>query len=294
MAKNRTEGDAHHYIPKFYLKRWAGSDRRLCEFTKPYNAVRDRMVFPGGTGYLHGLYKFDTRPPDDVNFMEKKFFQTVDNDANAALEQLLALNDNLTVPIKHAWARFLMSLFHRNPEEINRSRQFVLNELPAALDDPLGAYASLRRPGDPATFEEYRAAVPKLDTDRATIMLLRNIMDSNAVGAVLCGMRWTIIKLNNSPNPLLTCDNPLMRTDGIGHEHDCMVLLISPDSLFVAANNQRTIDSFVEIIRMPDSAVIINDIIVRQAVRYVYGTDESQLQFVADWLGERYASNSLG
>ena len=252
------------------------------------------MTYPDGTGYVRGLYKFDTGSPDNENFLERKFLLTVDNDANLALVQLLALNDNLAVRLRHAWARFLMTMFHRNPEEIDRYRQIVRNEGPAALEDPRGEYARFRRPGDPATFEEYRAAVPKSDTERATIMLLRNIMDSKPVGAVLCGMRWTVIKFNNPPYPLLTCDNPLMRTDGIAHEHGHIVLPISPESLFVAANNQRTLDSFIEIIRMPDSIVIINDRIVRQAVRCVYGTDNSQLQFVADRLGERYASNSLG
>ena len=71
MAKHQTEGDKHHFIPKFYLKRWAGSDRRLCEFTKPYNPVVARMTYPDGTGYVRGLYKFDTGSPDNDNFLER-------------------------------------------------------------------------------------------------------------------------------------------------------------------------------------------------------------------------------
>ncbi len=284
MPKKDKLGDKHHYIPKFYLKQWAGPDGKLCEFCKPYKTVVDRMTDPDGTGYVRGLYTFDTRSPDE-SFLERKFLVKVDNDANLALQQLLALNDNLAIPLRIAWARFLMTLLHRSPENIKRIREMVINELPATMQDPLAEYASLRRPHDPPTFEEYRAAVPKIDTERATIMLLQGVMDSKDVGNQLCRMIWTVVRINNPRESLLTCDCPLMRTDGISHEHGHIVLPISPDALFVAVNNQRTMDSVLQIIRRPDSVTIFNEHIVGQALNYVYAKDNSQLQFVADRFG---------
>lgn len=92
-------GDKHHYIPKFYLKQWAVTDGELCEFRKPHKTVVDRMTDPDGTGYVRGLYTFDTHSLDG-SFLERKFLLKVDNDANRALKQLLALNDNLPIPLK--------------------------------------------------------------------------------------------------------------------------------------------------------------------------------------------------
>jgi hypothetical protein len=48
----------HHYIPKLYLKQWAGPDGRVCEFSRPYQQVKPRMTFPDATGYERGLYTF--------------------------------------------------------------------------------------------------------------------------------------------------------------------------------------------------------------------------------------------
>jgi hypothetical protein len=36
----------HHYIPEFYLKQWAGSDGRLCEFNRPHKKVVAQMKHP--------------------------------------------------------------------------------------------------------------------------------------------------------------------------------------------------------------------------------------------------------
>ena len=33
-------GQKHHYLPVFYLKQWAGPDRRLCEFSRPHKVVK--------------------------------------------------------------------------------------------------------------------------------------------------------------------------------------------------------------------------------------------------------------
>lgn len=40
----------HHYIPVFYLKRWGGSDRRICQFSQPYKRIHKKRVYPAQTG----------------------------------------------------------------------------------------------------------------------------------------------------------------------------------------------------------------------------------------------------
>jgi Protein of unknown function (DUF4238) len=53
----------HHYTPVFYLKRWANTDGRLCEFSRPHKLVQPRRTNPDGTGYFRGLYTLDGLAP---------------------------------------------------------------------------------------------------------------------------------------------------------------------------------------------------------------------------------------
>jgi hypothetical protein len=64
----------HHYIPKFYLKQWAGPDGRICEFSRPHKEVKPRMVFPDGTGYERGLYTFPELAPQNSGFYRTTVF----------------------------------------------------------------------------------------------------------------------------------------------------------------------------------------------------------------------------
>ncbi|MCO6403529.1 DUF4238 domain-containing protein [Aurantimonas endophytica] len=47
----------HHYIPAFYLRRWAGTDKKVTEFSRPYRDVVVRSVMPERTGYQERLYE---------------------------------------------------------------------------------------------------------------------------------------------------------------------------------------------------------------------------------------------
>jgi hypothetical protein len=62
----------HHYIPVSYLKRWAGPDNRICEFSKPYRGiVRPKRVYPDGTGYERELYTIRGLHPELAEIFER-------------------------------------------------------------------------------------------------------------------------------------------------------------------------------------------------------------------------------
>jgi len=69
----------HHYIPVFYLKQWAGDDKRVCEFSRSYVRVKPRRTHPDGTGYLDGLNTVDGLPPEEAQFLEDVFFKIADD-----------------------------------------------------------------------------------------------------------------------------------------------------------------------------------------------------------------------
>jgi len=69
-----------------------------------------------------------------------------------------------------------------------------------------------------------------------------------------------------------------------------LALPIGPRTLFVASNQQAIVDDVAG--RKPDDIVrFVNDRVVKQARNFVLGTDDKQLRFVSNRLGERLPSS---
>jgi hypothetical protein len=64
----------HHYIPAFYLKRWAASDGKVTEFTKPYLTIVSKRVMPESTGFQERLYELKGYEPTLAQQVEETFF----------------------------------------------------------------------------------------------------------------------------------------------------------------------------------------------------------------------------
>jgi Protein of unknown function (DUF4238) len=71
-------GQRHHYVPQFYLRGWAGVDGRLCEYSRPFDPVKPRMVHPKATAFVHGLHTLHGLPGDASEVIERLFLQKVD------------------------------------------------------------------------------------------------------------------------------------------------------------------------------------------------------------------------
>jgi hypothetical protein len=80
--KQMNEPIDHHYVPVFYLSRWAGSDGCLCRFSRPYgNEAKPKRVVPKGTAFEPRLYETRGLPPEQAQTMEKDFMAKLDSDA---------------------------------------------------------------------------------------------------------------------------------------------------------------------------------------------------------------------
>jgi hypothetical protein len=129
------DGDKHHYIPKFYLKQWAGDDGRLCEFSRPYKDVVARRIYPDATAYERGLYTFNELSPAMSDYIEQRFLLHADNLAYAVLRNLLKGNfTGLTRDMRSGWSRFIMTLIHRTPEAIERLNVRFTDDFRAELE----------------------------------------------------------------------------------------------------------------------------------------------------------------
>ncbi|RWF79007.1 MAG: DUF4238 domain-containing protein [Mesorhizobium sp.] len=122
----------HHYIPVFYLKRWAGTDGRLCEFSRPYDQfsrpydhrVKPRMTHPAGTGYEENLYSMQGFEPALAQQIEERFFKFTNSLAADALERLVTRGSRrrMAQELRSAWSRFIISLLLRTPPDIQALR----------------------------------------------------------------------------------------------------------------------------------------------------------------------------
>lgn len=279
----------HHYIPKFYLKQWADpkGDGRVCEFCRRYRGVKARMTFPDGTGYVRGLYTFGALAPDEVNVIELKFLQKADGDAAVALGHLVEHEVDLPVRLRNAWIRFLMTLIHRNPEGLLRIRDRVKTGLKARLGEARDEYEAAAVKHGLADAVGDKFVMPERHLHYVTASVFQNAMDSKEVGTLIGRMRWSVVTFNRPQHTLLTSDRPIIMTNGIRYSKSHIVIPISPDTLFIAANNDEMIQHIDAICKRPRSESLINDQMARQAYKYVYAQNDSQLRFVANRLGEQ-------
>ena len=152
------EPKKHHYIPVFYLKRWAGSDDRVCEFSIPYKTkIKPRRVFPSMTAYEAKLYQLNGFPENLAQQVEANFFQKVDCCAANVLAEVEATNGKVTwdADKRSNWTRFILSLLLRCPEDLPLLRKKFLSEFTRTADIDEDRYRVIRDLGDPETFSRF-------------------------------------------------------------------------------------------------------------------------------------------
>jgi Protein of unknown function (DUF4238) len=291
-----SEPTRHHYIPIFYSKQWAGPDGKLCEYSRPYGETKAKRKHPSGTGYVNGLYTIPGLPPEQSQFVEKRFMQAVDNWAARALAIMLRESPqahDLDARMKVAWARFLYSLMIRTPEHIKRIQQKA-DENPPELPETLRHdYDKLRGPNDPATFEQYKAwslANPlKLPAQR----ILPELINSERVITEIACMRWTTANVGRTRHSMLTSDRPVIMTNGLVQSDAHIAIPLSPKLLFLATKSDETRRAIASM-NSDEIVEVVNHKVSEQAIKYAYGIDDRQLRFVTNRLGRMVPSTPLG
>jgi len=283
-----------HYIPAFYLRRWVDKkDGKLCVYSRPYDCVKAYRKHPEATGYEEDLYAIHGAGDETANHLEGRFLLRADTHAAEALDLLesgpgVALNDRL----RSAWSRFMMRLLHGNPEMVSMWRSKAAAEVAAEAENRFRAnYANLRRPTDPEAYEDYPHKAPEHYVAQATVMTLQTMMDNKQLGERLNKMAWVVAPLRSSYS-LLTSDRPLVMTNGISGPGRHLGMPIGPRLLFIAADDLAEAQQLAR----QDHDVLartVNDSVVRQARKFVWGIDDMQLQFVERRLGDMLPSSPL-
>jgi hypothetical protein len=284
----------HHYIPVFYLKRWARDKRPLCEFSKPYDRVKPRMTHPRGTGYVDGLNTIEGLPPAEARYLEDVFFQIADDAAAQALTILLTPPPwTFTAKERSGWSRFIMSLMVRNPESVQKYKEVAAAIFKEALPRIEATYAKDRGPNDPPTYAEYAQLHGPNPAARTIVRVIQSLADNEELGRRINSMRWSVLSDTNPTFELLTSDRPMLATNGIGPPNGHLIMPISPFHVFVATNNVETENHIRTVWKTGDAIAQINDRVASQARKYVYGTDDTQLSFVSKRLGLKHTADPL-
>jgi hypothetical protein len=275
----------HHYSPKFYLKQWAGTDGRLCEYKHVAGRVVCRRTFPDGTGYERDLYRIHGLPEPLAHEVESKFMHMVDTQAKRALDKIMGDDRSpWHTQMRNAWTRFILSLLFRNPEAVNLIKPHMQDCWNAAMDSLQANYAIRRLPTDPPTFEEYIARTEPEAAQRAAMSVLLDTIDDAGLHNTISNMHWSKIVLEASRLSLLTSDRPLDKPFGFSSKDAYVALPIGPKTLFVAAYSDALAKKLAgtdptEVVRLMNTAV------VSRARRFVWGTEDSQLRFVQNRIG---------
>lgn len=278
----------HHYIPVFYLKRWAGSDGRLCQYTRPIpGKIAAVRRAPSATGFLHRAYELRGFKPELAQQVESTFFRPVDNEASDALV-LMEIHGNRAVwtqPLRSAWTRFILSLLMRSPEDVALFRQ-LYSHLFYKSDPAIEAeYQSRRQHGEPETYAEFAESMPLSAVEQHMFEMYFELIDNVNVGSHINKMIWRVFDFPQHCHPLLTSDRPLIRTNGLDRPGTHIALPIGPHKLFVASIDPDVIEGLLAQ-RPSIIAREVNKLTVESAARYVYGVDDRQMRFVSNRFGK--------
>jgi hypothetical protein len=280
--------DRHHFLPVFYLKKWAGSDGQVCEFSKPYlDRVVPKRVHPNGTGYIRRLYAIEGLPPAEAVAFESAFLSPVDSKAAEALEIMLGEHavDRFTGKQRLAWANFLTSLMSRMPSDIRKVKEHVKGDWLAGIPNLQERYTELKAPNDPNSVLEFIEASGDLFYQQGAFEILGRIMRHQSATRALASLHWSVLSVEGADFTLLTSDRPMLYTPHMMGKDSHIIMPISPKEIFLAVRER----GYAHNIKTRHKTALVramNEAVVGGADAFVYGANDQQLSFVQSRMGK--------
>ena len=271
----------HHYLPVFYLKKWAGGDGRLVRYHRPYDKTVVSRPTPEYTGFEDGLYSLEGVSAESRQMIETDFFSLVDNDVAPVMERLVTDGaSRLDSEQRSFWARFVMSLQLRSPRSIVEVKSLADWSLREVFDRLDGAkYQATRKEGEPDSPYDYamqQAPEQLANTHKA---FLPGLIDHEVIGQHIINMHWEVMDLSGAAHTLLTADRPYTTSHGLGTPACLLAVPLSPTRLFVAANDVAQFRRLATQ-KLNDTVRNMNTLMVKLAIQNVYGCTDDHLAFV--------------
>ncbi|WP_298327387.1 DUF4238 domain-containing protein [Asticcacaulis sp.] len=269
----------HHYIPQFYLDNWTGSDGQLVvyrlgqPFREPFrcapkNVCAERDLYANRALQAHTI---------EAQSTESKFFADIDDRAANALNFLLNRKP-LEPQVRDDWARFLMSLFHRQPMEVGSLRAKARLEWQSIV---AGTHRDAPQQ-HMQTVTLYRDDFTRsfaYDAEDLALKTLESVVDSERIGNVLVKMNWSLYTLAKHAPSFLTADIPTIKTEGLMQETSSVLLPVSPRHLFIACASERALGG-LDKLAPKEVATMVNTDVIAHARQYIIANDASQTRFI--------------
>ncbi len=263
----------HHYLPKFYLERWARNGH-LIEYTRPPGKdgkLHFKPRAPAAAGYEPNLYKLrDVENLEDSQSLELKLFQPIDDRAARALNKF----EELEKPVAEdhmALCQFAISLLYRTPKRLEALKDGLKNQTEGA------PYADL-------SGKDYD---DKLNA--TTRRLLAILVESDSGLSFVSKFKAGRIAVNGASKSLLTSDRPILASAQLSANDAYMMLPYAPDRLLILTHHISIAQSFAS--QNPSKLVAgINQAIVEQSENVVIASDK-RARLMIDRLFLRSQSN---
>ena len=239
----------HHYIPIFYLKKWATSEGKLHRYSRlPTNRVVCRLCAPKGTGYEPLLYTLKGYPKEHQQVIEKGLLSAIDRDGALALDNLSQGDwSKLTLESRNAWTTFLMSLQVRTPEMIARLLSEGRQNLLKNLSDKPEEYEAVRSQDDPATLPEWAEAHCPATIENFGKLVFPKLVVHPKIGQAIFGMDWWAIAFPPGTVSLLTSDRPLIMTRALADQRCIISIPLGPRLAFFAARSRLIAEGMLKV-----------------------------------------------
>lgn len=285
----------HHYLPVFYLSRWAGDDGCVCRFQRIHaGVVKAKRIVPKGTAFEPRLYEMSGLPPERAQAMETYFMAKLDTLAAEALALLEAglPEQEWTSGPRSAWSRFVLTQMLRTPEDIAQLKSSVREDWSKAVPRLEAAYAAGRTAGMPETVGEYLRQLDEGDTDHFALKIARTLMNHPKVGQLINNMHWHVITVPEDVAPLVTSDRPVWTTITLTAPDAFISMPIGPRRLFLAAKQPSTLQHLKNQPVEPQVEAR-NLLAIQLAVKAAYGVDDRLLALAQEHLATRRHSSLL-
>ena len=256
------------------------------QYSRPRNRVIAERKYPKQVGFVRGLYDLPGIVQGSRSYLEDEFFKPVD--CVAAEATSFMINHKTTVlsdRLRSGFARLLTSFYHRTPDRIKEMKIAAQEVMEDIIQRSRKNPADLYKLEAIGTFSvsEIEDILRKDVAERAWGVGLRDVTDSVTTNGAIVNMRWMICELDGKSHPLLTSDKPLVMTNGFAHENGHLSVALGPKRLFIATNNLKTYQNIISV-GSKRLAETFNNAVVSQAIKSVYGSDDSQVRFVENRL----------
>ena len=261
----------HHYVPEFYLRRWA-TGGLVRGYYWDHRSRSLSMSKKGAKAFCHevDLYKFASEPTERSHLLETKFLGTVDDKAGKIIGKISKGDlQSLTDDEACHWVRFLMSLEVRRPSVVGFLKRHASKDFIDALDADAEFLSEMEQFDIRGRPSEILGSATTLHIQDRMLLRIQEAIDDPEIGKHYLRMSWLTKKLSTGGIDLVVADRPFIREGGIEAPDNVWCLPLDPDTAFFCSNNRNLLIE-LEHASACQLSKAINRCSVEQADKYVF------------------------